>query len=421
MPLVLSRTLKAIRKVARAKPIKHRRRRIPRQQYPILVELEYAEALVGVMRGMRQAMGTLLRELPSLLESAARARLDSSGLTVVIENRRGTTREWKDSDGTEGETLMVWDYGYLAGFTGADGEEVDVYVGPASDAEWVYVVHQQRKAGGFKGYDEDKVMLGFESADAARVAYLAQYDDPRFFGGMSVFSTADFLKTLAARDGGKLIHLDANEGQYARRLVEAMRDRLKAHTDKVEHIAKQFAEKTSTAQRRQMAKQVKAALGVDVLTKDKGLASKVEHFVAENVSLIKSVQNDLHDRVEKIVTRAIVEGRPHDVVAAEIEERFGVSESHAKLIARDQIGKLYGQVNVARQKELGIKRFIWRTVNDERVRDEHSQYEEDSDPDRGGTPFSFDDPPDGELPGIPIMCRCTAEPVMEDLFNPQDE
>jgi hypothetical protein len=33
-------------------------------------------------------------------------------------------------------------------------------------------------------YSEDKVMLGFPTAAAAAAAYLAQYDDPRFFGGM---------------------------------------------------------------------------------------------------------------------------------------------------------------------------------------------------------------------------------------------
>jgi hypothetical protein len=66
-----------------------------------------------------------------------------------------------------------------------------------------------------------------------------------------------------------------------------------------------------------------------------------------------------------------------------------------------------------RQKQLGVTSFVWQTMGDERVRDEHAE--------RDGQEYEYDDPPDGELPGEPIMCRCWAEPVLDDLDDSDDE
>jgi SPP1 gp7 family putative phage head morphogenesis protein len=74
-------------------------------------------------------------------------------------------------------------------------------------------------------------------------------------------------------------------------------------------------------------------------------------------------------------------------------------------------------VNHARQRELGVERFVWRTMGDERVRDEHDELK--------GETFSYDDPPeiDGEptLPGDDVQCRCYAEPVLDDLFDDEED
>lgn len=123
-------------------------------------------------------------------------RLMFAGFPVVIESPRGSTRSWTDSDGTKGSTRMRYDYGFIEGAMGADGDSVDVYLGPSESAAWVYVVHQMKKSTDFAEYDEDKVMLGFSSADHARDAYLHQYDDDRFFGGMSMMTVEDFRRRL---------------------------------------------------------------------------------------------------------------------------------------------------------------------------------------------------------------------------------
>jgi len=119
------------------------------------------------------------------------------GLDISIENPKGSVRSGTDRDGHEWSIKMHCAYGYVRGSKGADKEHVDVYVGPDEDAENVYVV-TQLKTPEFKEVDEQKVMIGFASAAAAKRAYLRQYDDPRFFGSMQAMPIDEFKKKVLA-------------------------------------------------------------------------------------------------------------------------------------------------------------------------------------------------------------------------------
>jgi hypothetical protein len=105
------------------------------------------------------------------------------GIPVSIENRKGSVRKGTDSDGHEWRTKMKHPYGYITGTKGADDEPVDAYVGPDKDAPNAFVVHQHKDTG--KGYDEDKVMLGFKSKGEAQKGFLKHYDDKKFLGPTS--------------------------------------------------------------------------------------------------------------------------------------------------------------------------------------------------------------------------------------------
>lgn len=181
----------------------------------------------------------------------------------------------------------------------------------------------------------------------------------------------------------------------------------------LENTAQKFGERTSKFQREQLNKQVRAAVGVDVIGAEPKLAPRIEQFTARNVALIKSVPQKYFDDIEKRLLAGLSEGKRASELADELEERFGVAESDATRIANDQIGKLYGELNQVRQEALGVTGYIWRTVNDNRVREEHA--------DREGEHFEWDDPPaedayDGH-PGTPINCRCWAEPDLSDLLE----
>lgn len=116
-----------------------------------------------------------------------------NGLTISIENERGSVRRGMDRYGKTWSTTMRHAYGYLKGSQGVDGDQVDCYLGPKlKSAPMVYVVHQ-RKTGDWERYDEDKCMLGFPDEAAAKHAFLAHYDDPRFLGPVTALPVAEFV------------------------------------------------------------------------------------------------------------------------------------------------------------------------------------------------------------------------------------
>lgn len=434
-----------------------RRKRLPPSKFPRLIENDYAARIAALVHAQRQAVAPLIAALPDLLASAAAARgdaadagdiLEFAGFPIVLENRKGTTRQWIDSDGTAGSTVMKFDYGYIDGVIGVDGEEVDVYLGPDPASPWVHVVQQNKKPvksneirrAVWKMYgvplepeiepspefDEQKVMLGWASADQARDAYLAQYDDPRFFGGMIVMSVDEFRRALASVGTSGVIssRMDAGEARRAQRLLESARAKLVStvQPSQLDALASRYAQLASQHQKSELQRQTKAQLGIDVHTIDRYVPALIDHYVAENVSLIKTMGTNTMDKVEKMVTRSLSTGARHEELARDIMDEFDVAERHARLIARDQIGKLYGQLAAERHYELGVRRFRWVTVGDDRVRDSHAEFERQSD----AEPFLYDDPPiddNGEavLPGEAICCRCSADPVFDDILDAAEE
>lgn len=95
-------------------------------------------------------------------------------------------------------------YGEIISSEGVDGDPVDVFLGPNPDAKCAYIVRQVEPSSG--KFDEQKVMLGFDTIIEAKRMYLAHYDTPAFFGGISRMSMGEFKrKALASLHGPRLI------------------------------------------------------------------------------------------------------------------------------------------------------------------------------------------------------------------------
>lgn len=181
------------------------------------------------------------------------------------------------------------------------------------------------------------------------------------------------------------------------------------HPREAEALATLAADRTNQFQKRQFDRQVRSGLGIDVFIREPDLAALTEDFVAENVALIKTIPNQYFDDIEKIVTAGVRQGKRHEEIARDIQARYQVAENRAKLIARDQVGKFYGDLAKARQEDLGVTKYVWRTVNDNRVRSEHHV--------REGKTFSWAHPPSDGHPGNAINCRCYAEPDFSDILG----
>lgn len=159
--------------------------------------------------------------------------------------------------------------------------------------------------------------------------------------------------------------------------------------------------------RKQFHAVFRSVFGVDIFTTEPFLADLLAAWEAENIKLIKSIPSQYLDQLHGKIVAAVRAGKSSKMIAEVVRETFDLPRNRAKLIARDQIGKLNGQLTMARQKNIGVKSYVWRTSLDERVREEHKH--------REGEKFSWDEPPKDGHPGNPINCRCSAEAVFPDL------
>lgn len=137
--------------------------------------------------------------------------------------------------------------------------------------------------------------------------------------------------------------------------------------------------------------------------------AKRDAWTRANAKLISSIAERHVDRIAEVVEAGVRAGSRASVVARRIQETTGISRRRAATIARDQVATLQGQVAAARQKKLGITSYRWRTAGDLRVRTAHRQ--------REGRIFSWQQPPADGHPGQPINCRCTAEPVLDEVLG----
>lgn len=132
-------------------------------------------------------------------------------------------------------------------------------------------------------------------------------------------------------------------------------------------------------------------------------------WIDENLALIKSIREDTLRRIQselrEAVSSTLERGVQTKLLANRIRDLSGVTEKRARLIARDQVGKLNGRLTEYRQRGAGIKEYRWSTSNDSRVREAHAE--------REGQIFKWDKPPFDGHPGQPINCRCVALPVID--------
>lgn len=123
------------------------------------------------------------------------------GLDVTIENARGSFRRGVDkSTGKPWQVRMGHHYGYIKRTEGADGDHVDVYLGPHLKSPNVFVIDQKDAETG--RFDEHKAFMGFASKQQVENAYHKAFSDGRSadrLGHITKMTADDFRKWL--RDG----------------------------------------------------------------------------------------------------------------------------------------------------------------------------------------------------------------------------
>lgn len=125
-----------------------------------------------------------------------------------------------------------------------------------------------------------------------------------------------------------------------------------------------------------------------------------------NVTLIKGLDSDMRKRVEQTVLDAFNDRHAIKTLRRNLVDNLGFAPGRARIIAQDQIGKYTKELDRFRHEQLGIDRYVWVTVGDDRVRPSHVANE--------GKVFKWSrPPPETGHPGDDINCRCRAQAYIE--------
>ena len=119
-------------------------------------------------------------------------------------------------------------------------------------------------------------------------------------------------------------------------------------------------------------KQASKTVGIDLQgalsSSGKAVQDQLEIDRQLNASLIKSVATEFKQEIADTIMENVQSGKRSTDLITQIKERYNVSQSRAKLIARDQTSKLNGSLVKARAQAVGSKTYIWSGVMDERHR-----------------------------------------------------
>lgn len=105
----------------------------------------------------------------------AKDHVNIHGLSIAIENAKGSQRSGIGADGKAWKSTLPAHYGYVKRTEGADGDAVDVYLGPHLKSNKVFIIDQVDEKS--KRFDEHKVMIGFGTKFQALDTYRKAFSD----------------------------------------------------------------------------------------------------------------------------------------------------------------------------------------------------------------------------------------------------
>lgn len=178
-----------------------------------------------------------------------------------------------------------------------------------------------------------------------------------------------------------------------------------------ERIASEFVQSSLKKSERDLKK----SAGVDAFSGSPMMRDYLKASAQQNVQLIQSIPAKYLEEVETLVIANMRSGmRPGFIVTA-LQEQFGVTQRRAKMIARDQTGKIQGELAEKQQRNAGFDYFQWLDSDDRRVRTRHREIA-DKVTAYGKGIYRWDNLPLSDKglpikPGSDYQCRCTSRPV----------
>lgn len=168
-----------------------------------------------------------------------------------------------------------------------------------------------------------------------------------------------------------------------------------------------YFERLEEWHRRLFVESIRRSIRVDastVLTRV-SIQPQLEAVIQRNVGLIRGLDSDMRRTVERVVYDAYNAQDSRNRLRRRLKIDLGFAPARAKLIARDQLGKIAGEFDRIRHEQLGVNKFVWIHSLEENPRPEHLA--------RHNQVFPWSRPPGGVIPGQEINCRCRAAAYVE--------
>lgn len=145
---------------------------------------------------------------------------------------------------------------------------------------------------------------------------------------------------------------------------------------------------------------------LDVMLGPGDVGPTLQSVLADNVSLIRSLNDQMRNGISGAVFRGLTNRTPAREVAREIRRQAGLGKTRAELIAADQLQKLTGRLDQNRQEQLGLVSFEWAHSGKKHPREHHKE--------RDGKVFRWDSAVGkSDPPGYAIGCGCRPRAVVD--------
>lgn len=241
----------------------------------------------------------------------------------------------------------------------------------------------------------------------------------RLIGKMTAAMHKDYARELkAVFRANDVITIDASISAQARIVLRKLQQKwgriFRRESPKIVDQIIGGIDKAAGDTLKQSLKQLSGGVTLKTDEMPAALKQAVSAAIAENVTLIKSIETQYHTQIEGAVMRSLQPGgRGLADVTEALQKYEGITDRRRNVIAKDQVRKAQAIISIERAKSAGIKKFKWL----------HSRGGSEPRPDHvamSGNVYSYDDPPvidrrTGErgFPGQAINCRCQMVPVIE--------
>ena len=268
-----------------------------------------------------------------------------------------------------------------------------------------------------------------------------------FFKPLTDYVTKYIFENLdpLLRGDSKEIHLDAIPGKSFRGMVYNLEKWLAMYMPDISQLPEtqyqsdniiftalgETADEVLAFGEEEFSKMLEKGIHVNLPTSADWWEDMKKSWAEDNYTLITSNAKNYVSKINTLTEQAIVNGlAPGKLKEQIMKATEGLSENHCKLLARDQMGKLNGQITQAQMEEIGLELYVWSTAYDDRVRDSHALME--------GLLCRWDDAsvcsydngktwvkrPSGAVdlhPGQDIQCRCVGLAFYPELISEIEE